>query len=297
MTKNIKQLKGAKGVKETKETKTNKSYNSKESVIKRLLEKAHEHFTIESLCEGIGILLASYYKHTEGRDDVRKEVNSKLAKRFTMSKRESNGGNLVTIEITYEEAKRARTNYFTTEERERFVELVCYAYEMGVSVLESCTAIGLHQSTFFKWINPDSPIAYKFAADRFKLAKETRQAAHNEMLSFTARTSLMEKLTERKITNTTEVYEIKGGDETPVLKERRVTDKTYMPEMSAIALTLNNLDVDFRKATAGGQMIQDEHDMREMDEDSLQALLNEEKEKGRALRGDAKGNDNGGSTH
>lgn len=263
-----------------------KSFKSKEVAFKTLLENAHQYFTVESLCDGIGLNFATYYKWTEDREDVRKDIMSKLAKRFTMSKRESTGGNLVTIEITYEEAKRARTNYFTPEERERYVELICYAYEMGVSVLESCTALGLHQSTFFKWINPDSPIAYTYAHDRFKLAKATRQAAHNEMLSFTARTSLMDKLTERKITNTTEVFEIKGGDEQPVLKERRVTDKTYMPEMSAIALTLNNLDVDFRKATAGGQMIQDDQDMREMDEDSLQTLLKEEIEKGKSLRGD-----------
>jgi hypothetical protein len=93
------------------------------------------------------------------------------------------------------------------------------------------------------------------------------------------------------------VYEIKGNDEVPVLKEKREIEKTYMPDMSAIALTLNNIDPDFRKATAGGQMLQDDHDLKEMDEDSLQALLKEEIEKGKALRGDYNMSEHGGSTN
>jgi len=260
-------------------------YLKKQQAFDALIKNASSYFTVESLCEGIGLTLPTYYKWTADREDIRKEVNSKLAKRFTMRKQATEDGKLVTIEISYIEAERAKFHQYKEEERERMIELICYAYELGVSIHESCKALEVHPSTFFKWVNLDSPIGLKYASDRFKLAKQTRQSLHNEELTFQARTQLSEKLKERKVTNTTLVYEIKGGDETAVLKERRESEKTYMPEMSAIALTLNNLDPDFRKATAGGQMIQDERDLEEKDEAELMEMLREERDKNRRLTG------------
>ncbi len=259
-----------------------KKFKSKQLAFDALIEHAPKYRTVESLCEGIGLPSITYYKWTEDRPDIRKAVTDNLAERYSIRSQESDDGS-VTITIHLSDAQAYLHKRYTEEQKTQLTDMICYAYEKGVSIAVSCKALKMDDSTFFSWANPEAPNYFPYTYERYKLAKMTRKMSLEEADTFTARVALNAKLRNRVVTNTTRYYEVSGIEgEKVILKGITEQEKTVHPEISAIALVLNNLDPDFRKATAGGQMI-DDKDYRYLSDEELIEELNKEQERQKIL--------------
>ena len=261
-----------------------KKFRSKQLAFDALIEQASKYTTIESLCDGIGLPTITYYRWTEDRPDIRKTVTDNLAERYSIRSQECDDGS-ITITIHLSDAQAYLNKRFSEDQKTQLTDMICYAYEKGVSIAVSCKALKIDDSTFFNWANPESPNYFPYAYERYKLAKATRKMSLEEADTFTARVALGAKLRNRVVTNITRYYEANGVEgEHVVLKGITEHEKTVYPEISAIALVLNNLDPDFRKATAGGQMI-DDKDYRYLSDEELLQELTKEQERQNILNG------------
>jgi transposase-like protein len=183
-------------------------------------------------------------------------------------------------ELVFTYADILRSHRYSDDEKKKIIDIVCYAYEQGVSIESICKELGVSAMTVYRWVSPNSVNAFKYGVERYKYAKEVFNFAINENDVFKARARLAAKLDERKVVNTTLYYENKDGEMT--LKGKTETERVIEPDITAIQLILKNLDTDFKKVK-GTETVDLYEELQYMTAEELEIELAKEKERGATL--------------
>ena len=239
--------------------------------IERLKEVAPTCYTLSDVCEKADVPHATFESWATKTPKLREEIKALLAKNFTVKKQTLSTGEKE-LTFTYADVKKHGKKY-TDNDKNKIVDIVCYAVENGISVDQICKELGLSPILFFRWANADGSQAFLYAVEKYAESKKNRQFHVNEADTFTARQMLQARLERRTLTNTTLHYETRGLEgEKAILKGKTVHEREIEADLPSIALLLNNLDPSFKKVGLSQALI-DTDEFIDMTVEQLEALL------------------------
>ena len=243
--------------------------------IELIKSKASEHFTLTQLLESCDVPHTTYAEWCKIHPDLSEFVKDSLKKSFTVRQTRTEQG-AVELTFTFDEIRRRRGQHYTEEEKTKLIDIICYAFERGVSILDASKAMSLDYQTFYNWVLPTSSTAFQYGVERYKQSKEMRKSVRADIEVFTARASLASKLAERKVVNETRHYEVKGLEGEVKLIGKTEHEVTKEADMSAIQFVLNNLDEDFKKTI---EIKDDDSEFVNMTAEEIEAEIVKEQQK------------------
>lgn len=142
--------------------------------------------------------------------------------------------------------------YFDANDRWEYGKKVCEMVAMGVTITNACEQLGLHNTAFYRWINPLSNGYIEELDIMYKEAIDTYNQRYKEELVVLARNSMMRLASDREITNTVTIGRTTGdGKLVPhtVKRDKRVLE----PNVAIVRDVMNKLffDVEKKKEEAG----------------------------------------------